>query len=122
MAGLEPHKFTVRGKDYFVRLPDVYDNGADYTIGSALKISKLADNATIPDNADTIEVGDGIKNGQLIRLRLSYKDVTDNNKSKSASIICPIDQASTAKAGLMARKYKGSKVTSAAVPRRRRLG
>lgn len=122
MASLEPHKFTQNGKTEYVNLPDVYDNGAEYTIGGALGISKLKESDEIPAGTNTVEVGQGIKNGIFVRMRVSYIDSTDNNKRKSASIICPMEKASGAIAGLRAKKYKGSKVTSAAVPRRRRLG
>ena len=37
-------------------------------------------------------------------------------------IVCPMERASGAIAGLRAKNYKGSEVASAAVPRRRRLG
>ena len=122
MASLKPHKFTSNGTTYFIKLPDVYDNGGEYNIGSAMGISKLGANEEITANDISLEVGDGIKNGQLIRLRLSYNDSTDNNKSKTAKVVCPIDKASSAIVALLAKNYKGSDVKGAAVPRRRRLG
>lgn len=122
MASLKPHKFTQNGKVEYANLPDVYDNGAEYTIGSAIGISKLTANDEIPAGTNTVEVGSGIKNGIFVRMRVSYNDVTDTNKRKSAMIVCPMERASGAIAGLRAKKYKGSDVASAAVPRRRRLG
>ena len=122
MASLKAHKFTKGSITYFIKLRDVYDNGTDYTIGSAMGITKLGDNEEITADDVSLEVGDGIKNGQLARLRLSYDDTTDNNKSKTASIICPIDKAASAVVALLSKTYKGSDIKSAAVPRRRRLG
>lgn len=42
MASLKAHKFTKGSITYFIKLPDVYDNGSEYTIGSAMGISKLS--------------------------------------------------------------------------------
>lgn len=122
MASLKPHKFTQNGRVEYANLPDVYDNGADYTIGSAMGISRLTGDDEIPAGVNTVEVGAGIKNGIFVRLRLGYNDTTDNNKRKAATVVCPISYASAAIAGVRAKKYKGSDVQSAAVPRRRRLG
>ena len=122
MPSLKAHKFKKGNITYFIKLPDVYDNGAAYNIGSAMGISKLAGTEEITADDVSLEVGDGLKNGQLARLRVSYKDTSDNNKSKSASVICPIDKAAGAVVALLAKKYKNSDIKSAAVPRRRRLG
>lgn len=122
MPSLKPHKFTQNGRTEYANLPDVYDNGNAYTIGSAIGISKLTGDDDIPAGTNTIEVSSGIKNGIFIRMRISYKDTSDNNKRKSATIICPMERASGAIAGLRAKKYKNSDVDSASVPRRRRLG
>lgn len=121
MASLKAHKFTRNGITYFIKLPDVYDNGAEYTIGSAMGISKLTGNEEITANDISLEVGDGIKNGQLVRMRVSYDDATDSGKSKTAKIICPIDKAAAAVVAVLAKNYKGSDIKSAGIPRRRRL-
>lgn len=122
MASLKAHKFKKGNITYFIKLPDVYDNGAEYNIGSAMGITKLNGTEEITAEDVSLEVGDGIKNGQLVRLRLSYEDTTDNNRRKTANVICPIDKAAGAVVALLAKTYKSSDVKSAAVPRRRRLG
>ena len=122
MASLKAHKFTKGSTTYFIKLPDIYDNGAGYNIGSAMGISKLSGTEEVTAADVSLEVGDGIKNGQLIRMRIGYNDTTDNNKRKSARVICPIDKAAGAVVSLLSKSYKGSDIKSAAVPRRRRLG
>ena len=122
MAALVPHKLEINNKTYYAKLPDVYDNGADYNIGSALGISRLGDTEEIDATADTIEIGDGIKTGKLMRIRISYQDATDNNKSKSSQVVCPVDKAKTAITAVLSKTYKASNIKSAGIPRRRRLG
>lgn len=91
-------------------------------MGKALGISKVAESDVADPNVDTIEVGDGVKTGKLLRMKASYKDSTEGDKLKTVTVICPIDKASVAAVDLLNTNYKGNKLTSARVPRRRRLG
>lgn len=123
MAALRPHVFTVGAKKYFIRLPDVYDNGADYTVGSAFGISKLTGDIEVSDDDDRMEVSDGLKNGKLIRVRISYKKTVNGvTRTKTARLVCPINKAAAGIAAVQAKKYAGVDVTTSGIPRRRRLG
>lgn len=117
------HTFKIGIKEYLIALPDYYDGnggGGVSNIGSAMGISKIFPETEIdPDKYDTVTVSDGLKNGVLVRLRISYDDGT---KNKSARIICPVDKAKVAICALLGKIYKGKIVVSAGIPRRRRLG
>jgi hypothetical protein len=90
------------------------DNYSD--IGSTLGIAKLA-SADLVDAFST--VGNLLKSGQALRLRIRYKEGT---KVKSASVICDIDKAAGAVAAIRGKNYSGGVILSASIPRRRRLG
>lgn len=114
MAELFPHKFTLDSKQYVVLLPDVYEG-----IGQAVGLSKVGATESI-DDAIRIGLADGLRYGQLFRLRVTYRGTT--GKSKSARIVCPADKAKTAIGTLIGKSYSGSTIRGAGVPRRRRLG
>ena len=117
------HEFAIGSKKYLVVLPDYYQgNGGGGTgnIGSAMGITKIDPATEInPDDYDSLTIGEGLKAGMLLRMRISYEDGT---KTKSARIVCPIDKAKAAKASLLGKTYKGKNIISAGIPRRRRLG
>jgi hypothetical protein len=92
--------------------PDVYSD-----IGSVVGVTKLG-------NADTVDslgrVGDMIRQGQVMRLRIRYED-TDGEMA-SAFIICDLDKAPSAIAALRNKSFQGGTIKSANIMRRRRLG
>lgn len=122
MPALVPHKIVINSKDYYIKLPDFYDDGDNSNIGSAMSITKLTADDEIGADEDTIQVGDSIKTGKLLRLRLTYKDSENGNVSRSAQVICPVDKAKSAITAVLTKKYRGGNITAAGVPRRRRLG
>lgn len=92
-------------------VPDVYSG-----IGPEVGISKLANG----DKVDSVvRVGDAIRQGQILRLRVRY---TAGTEVKSSFILCDIDKAPSAIAGLRGKAYKGGEIKSANIIRRRRLG
>jgi hypothetical protein len=109
------HKVALDGANAKIWLPDVYDG-----VGTALGITEMT-----PEEAasiqDSISLSEGLKNGQLIRLRLTVRDAT-TGKSKSARVVCSITEVRTAIANVVGKTYRGNLVRSAGTPRRRRLG
>lgn len=91
--------------------PDVYSD-----IGPVVGVSKLADEDTVDA---MVRVGDAIRQGQVMRLRVRYEE---GDEVKSSFILCDIDKAATAIAGLRGKSYKGGEIKSANIIRRRRLG
>lgn len=122
MAGLVPHEIAIGSRKYYIKLPDRYDNGATSNIGSALGIKKLPENTEVDADTDTLEVGTGLRLGKLMRIRISYEDPANANRTKSAQVLCPIDKAAGAITAILSKKYNGGDVTGAGIPRRRRLG
>lgn len=91
--------------------PDVY--GA---IGPELGVTKLGN----ADKVDAlVDIGDAIKQGTVMRLRVRYKV---GNVTKSSTVICDIDKAPSAIASLRGKSFKGGEIKSANIMRRRRLG
>lgn len=122
MPALKPHKFTRGNITYLIKLPDVYDKGSEYDIGSAMGISALGDDYEVSADDVTLEISQGMKAGILMRMRVTYQDTTNNGKTKSAKVVCPVEKAATAITTLLSKKYDSGNVTGAGVPRRRRLG
>lgn len=121
MALLVPHTFTEGSITYILRLPDVYasDNS---TIASALGLTRKEPTSFEPGENDAyLPVGQGLKTGKLIKIRLSYR-VTENSKTKTKStrVVCPLSKVDTALAALLGKTYKGNNITGAGIPRRRR--
>ncbi|NJO98672.1 MAG: hypothetical protein HC764_23940 [Pleurocapsa sp. CRU_1_2] len=123
MPTLRPHKFIDGTKTYYVKLPDVYDN-ASHTIGNAFGLKLVtADTASEDEDGDGITVSEGLLTGKLIRVRLSYIVGTGlTAKRRTARVVCPIGVASKAIVKVLSEKYKGIEISSAGIPRRRRLG
>jgi len=122
MAFLVPHTFQEGSITYILKLPDVYasDNS---TIASALGLTRKDPKDFEPGDDDVwMPVSEGLKTGKLIRIRLSYRFAkTGKTVTKSARVVCPTSKVDTAMAGLLGKTYKGNNVTSAGIPRRRRL-
>ncbi len=90
---------------------DVYSE-----IGAVLGVTKLAD----ADTADMNSVSNLIRYGKMMRLRVRYEDA--DGDMASATVLCDIDKAPTAIAGLRGKSFKGGTIRSANIIRRRRLG
>lgn len=91
--------------------PDVYSE-----IGSVLGVTKLAGSDTVDSVA---RVGDMIRQGQAMRLRVRYEE---DGEVKTSTVICDIDKAPSAIAGLRGKSFAGGTIKSANIMRRRRLG
>lgn len=90
------------------------DNYSD--IGPVVGVAKLAD----ADRVDAVStVGNLFKSGQAVRLKVRFRVGTQYNVG---SIVCDIDKAPSAIGGLIGKTYRGGEITSASIPRRRRLG
>jgi hypothetical protein len=119
---LVTHHFTEGSARFLLELPDVYTTNGS-TIGSAMGISRAANNFEPTDNDIAMRVSDGLRTGRLIRLRLSYRTVVDGRDiTKSARIVCPTSKVDTALLSLKSKTYKTFNITGAGIPRRRRLG
>ena len=117
----ETHKITINGKVASIVLGDVYDNGAEYNIGSVLGIEKLGENESLPEGTFPIDIASGLKNGLLARLAIRHKSSAVGDKTKTSRIICPIDKAASTIGDLIGKTYNGRRVTSVSIPQRRRL-
>lgn len=116
MASLEKawHKVVLDGEDAKIWLPDLYEG-----VGTALGITKIT-NDEAGTIKNTISVSEGLKAGQIVRLRLSVREAL--GKTKSARVLCSITEVRTAVANVVGKTYRGNQVRSAGIPRRRRLG
>lgn len=110
---LKLHKFTFNSKVYTVRLPDIYDS-----IKSDVGIEEVA-NGERPDGSDDITLKAALRDGKLIRLRVSYLDGT---KRKVSNIVCLSTKISSAMNGLPDKSINQKQIRSAYQPTRRRLG
>lgn len=119
---LHPHYFTEGGIRYILELPDVYGNSGS-TIGQAFGITRAQDTDSAPfepaENDVGLSVSDGMKNGKLVRIRISY---LDNTTRRTARVICPASRVDTGIRTVKAKTYKNGKVLGAGIPRRRKLG
>ncbi|WP_157072168.1 hypothetical protein [Picosynechococcus sp. PCC 73109] len=117
MASLEKkwHVVQLDGENAKIWLPDVYDG-----IGSAVGITEITPEQAA-DITNSMGVSEGLKDGQLVRLRLTVRDAT-TGRSKSARVLCSVTEVRTAISRLPGLTYRGNAVRSAGVPRRRRLG
>jgi hypothetical protein len=114
------HKFTMGTQQFAVKLADVYEgNGSN--IGTAVGLDRVTTGNELDDDVTEISISDGLKNGKLARLRLSIKNGT-TGRVTSARIVCPIDKIARAKGNLLDKTYLNRNITSAGIPRRRRLG
>lgn len=116
-----PHQFTLDNRKYAITLPNFYDDGSNSNIGEAVGLTKIKDEDDLT-GMDTVTVSEGLLTGKLIRIRIGFSGQNTNNRTKSANIICPIDNAKTAIGTIYKKKYRGNDVVSAGIPRRRRLG
>jgi hypothetical protein len=91
------------------------DNYSD--IGPVVGVAKLGSADTSVKGANNIS--NLVKAGQVVRLRIRYKEGT---KTKSGLIVCSIDKVASAIAGIRGKGYSGGTILSASIPRRRHLG
>jgi hypothetical protein len=112
MPKTKPHTITVGTQKVVVYLADVYAN-----IGSVIGVDKLADNADIDFDA---EIGDLIKRGQAVRVRVGY-GAEGAPRLKYAYVVCDIDNAKNI-GKMIGKTFKGAQVQTVGFRRRRRLG
>ena len=117
----ETHKITINGKMSTIVLRDVYDNGAEYNIGSVIGIEKRGENEALPAGTQPIDISSGLRMGLLARLAIRHKSSAVGDKTKTSRIICPIDKAAGAIGDLIGKTYNGRRVTSVSIPQRKRL-
>lgn len=110
---LKLHKFTFNSQVYTVRLPDIY-GGLSGDTGI-----EVLTNGERPDNSDDVTLKAALRDGKLIRLRVSYLDGT---KRKVSNIICLSTKISSAINGLPDKSIDGKQIRSCYQPTRRRLG
>jgi len=96
-----------------LNLPQVYDD-----IGTYVGLSKVP--GTAPDDASYGQVSDLLRNAQIARLRISYRNAA--GKYRTADVICDLDKYKSAIGTLPGKTYRTSKIIDAFIPRRRRLG
>lgn len=84
-------------------------------IGPVVGVSKLG-------NADSVDavsrVGDMLRAGQALRIAVRYKEGTEIKRSV---VLCDVDKAPSAIAGLRGKGFSGGTILSASFPRRRRF-
>lgn len=110
---LKLHKFTFNNRVYVVRLPDIYDS-----IGSDTGIEEVA-NGERPDGSEDVTLKTALRDGKLIRLRVSYIDGT---KRKTSNVVCVANKITSAINGLPDKSINSKPIKSAYQPTRRRLG
>lgn len=110
---LKLHKFTFNNRVYVVRLPDIYDS-----IKSDVGIEEVT-NGERPDGSEDVTLKAALRDGKLIRLRVSYIDGT---KRKTSNIVCLSTKISSAINGLPDKTINSKQIKSAYQPTRRRLG
>lgn len=111
MADLFVHWVQVGVAKIGFLAPDVYG-----VIGADLGVTKLGN----ADKVDAlVDIGDAIRQGSIMRLRVRYKV---GNTKKTSTVICDIDKAPSAIASIRTKSFKGGEITSANIMRRRRLG
>jgi len=108
-VGNKMHVMTVGAVKIGVKLPDVYDG-----IASAVGIRQ--DTGDPPDIV--MGANDLVRNGQAIRIRISYPSGT---RAKYGTVLCAIDEAKTAVGNLIGKTYRGGTIKTAGFPTRRRL-
>lgn len=118
---LFPHKVSVGTQSFICQLPDLY-SGTGSTTGTALGVTKLADNYEYLDDDVVMDVNDGLRTGKFLRVRVTYVDTTITPPvKKSSKLICSLDKAKTCISALKSKTIEGFNITSAGFPTRRRL-
>lgn len=110
---LKLHKFTFNNRTYVVRLPDIYGS-----LSSDTGIEEVT-NGERPDGSEDVTVKAALRDGKLIRLRVSYIDGT---KRKISNVLCVATKISSAINGLPDKSINSKQIKSAYQPTRRRLG
>jgi hypothetical protein len=115
---IRTHFFTDNGTRYILELRDVYDV-AGSNVGGAFGLTRAADTFE-PDEDDVgMSVSEGLENGKLARIRVSYR--TSTGRTKSARLVCPTSRLDTAIRAVKTKTYKNGNVVGAGIPRRRKL-
>ena len=114
------HLITIDGVTNSIILSDYYEgNGSN--IGPSIGIQRVAENGNVPAKTRPIEIGAALKNGLLLRLNIRYTSPTNNNKTKTGRIVCPIDKGYEAVVKLKGKQYRGGVVQSVSVPQKVRF-
>lgn len=119
MARLEksPYSIQVGSETRIVQL-----NESSYKdIAQYVGLRAIAGKA--PDGAKHGNVSQLLLDGQIAKVRISYiKTVGNTQRYRTADIICDLDNYKTAIGILPGKTYRSSKIISAFIPRRRKLG
>jgi hypothetical protein len=115
---IRTHYFTEAGTRYIVELRDVYDV-AGSTVASAFGLTRASDNFAPAEDDVGMSVSQGLENGKLVKVRVSYR--TSAGRTKSARLVCPISRLDTAMRAVKTKTYKNGNVVGAGIPRRRKL-
>jgi hypothetical protein len=105
---LVPHIISVGGAKVGVMLPASYDS-----IKTIVGVEQ-ASSSNLPDV--TADIKNLLRNGQVIRLRIRYKNA--KGKSATSSILCDKDKVAGAAADLINKQYNGGTILSAYSPMR----
>jgi hypothetical protein len=111
---LTGHSFTHKGNTYNVILPDVY-GGNSSAIESATGIGKGGSDTAVV----SLSASDAMKNGLVGRVRITHGPTGDK---KSTKIYCAVSKMDSVIGSITGKQYLGREITSAAFPRRRKLG
>ncbi len=111
---LTGHHFVHKGNKYNVVLPDVY-GGNSSQIEAATGMNKGGATDAVASYSGT----DAMKNGLLGRVRITHGPAGDK---KSTIIFCAVSQLDSVIGSIVGKQYLGREITSAAFPRRRKLG
>jgi hypothetical protein len=117
-APIRTRTFTENGTRYVLELRDVYDV-AGSTVASAFGLTRAADNFEPEENDVGLSVSQGLENGKLAKIRVSYR--TASGKTRSARLVCPTSRIDTAIRAVKIKTYKNGNVVGAGIPRRREL-
>jgi hypothetical protein len=107
-----PHIVGSGSSAVIIALPDVYGS-----IGSAVGVNKLT--GARPDGASGATVRSAMRDGSVIKVRISYMEGT---KRRTSDILCSVDDIKTALSILPGKTYASQTVKTAYFPRRMRLG
>jgi hypothetical protein len=111
---LTGHNFTHKGSTYNVVLPDVYGANSS-AIESATGMERGGSDSAVV----SLSASDAMKNGLVGRVRITHGPVGDK---KTAQVYCAVSKMDSVIGSITGKQYLGREITSAAFPRRRKLG
>jgi hypothetical protein len=79
---IRTHYFTDNGTRYILELRDVYDV-AGSNVGGAFGLTRAADSFEPAENDVGMSVSEGMENGKLARIRVSYRTSTGRTNDSS---------------------------------------